>query len=161
MQRGEGISYNPVEAFTWFKRSADAGDAAAQCSVGHALETGEGVEEDKVLGAVYYRRSADQGFATALHNLGNCYANGIGLPRDPSAAVLWMKRALDAGYPDASKNLAGFAASLSPSEVPAMGAGVLRALLDGLGVHVPPGAEKPDLVALVLSLGEVDEEGAE
>ena len=42
----------------------------------------------------------------------------------------------------------------------AMGAGVLRALLDGMGVRVPPGAEKLDLVALVSALGEDDEEDA-
>ena len=41
-----------------------------------------------------------------------------------------------------------------------MGAGVLRALLDGMGVRVPPGAEKLDLVALVSALGEDDEEDA-
>ena len=149
LQHGDGTPCNPVEAYTWLKRAADAGHAGAQCGVGFALKNGHGVDEDKALGVVYYRRSADQGIATAMYNLGNCYAQGAGVPRDPSLAVLWLKRAIDAGQPDAKNVLAALAASLSPSEVPAMGAGVLRALLDGLGVRVPPGAEKPELVALV------------
>ena len=146
---GEGAPRDPVGGFTWLKRAADAGHAAAQNSVGHALLTGHGVEEDKALAVVYYRRSADQGNATAMNNVGVCYRDGNGVPRNPSVAVLWLKRAHDAGYPDAAKNLALLAASLSPSEVPAMGAGILRALLDGMGLPVPPGAEKPELVALV------------
>ena len=154
LQRGEGVPCNPMEAFTWLKRAADAGFAQAQCNVGHALETGHGVEEDKALGAVYYRRAADQGNETAMYNLGCCYAQGAGGPLDPSLAVLWMKRAHDAGQPDATNALAKLAASLTPSEVPAMGAGILRALLDGLGVRVPAGAGKPELVALVLARGE-------
>ena len=161
MQRGDGIPRDPVGAFTWLKRAADVGHANAQCNVGSALKSGHGVEEDKALAVVYYRRAVDQGNATAMYNLGMCYAQGAGVPRDPSLAVLWLKRALDAGYPDAKNGLAKFAASLTPSEVPAMGAGILRALLDGMDVRVPPGAGKPDLVALVLARGEVDEEDAE
>ena len=156
LQRGEGTPCNPVEAFTWLKRAADAGYADAQCQVGHALQTGHGVEEDKTLGVMYYRRSANQGHATAMCNLGACYAQGDGVPRDPSAAVLWLKRAHDAGNPDAPENLAALTANLSPSEVHAMGAGILRALLDGLGVRVPLGAEKPELVAFVLARGEAE-----
>ena len=152
LQRGEGVPCNPVEAFTWLKRAADAGHAQAQSATGLALETGHGVEEDKTLAVVYYRRSAEQGNATAMRNLGLCYAKGDGVPRDPSAAVLWYKRAYDAGNPDARNNLAALTASLSPSEVSSMGAGILRALLDGLGVPAPPGAEKPELAELVLFL---------
>ena len=156
LQQGDGVPRDPVEAFTWLKRAADVGDADAQCNVGHALETGHGVEEGKALGVVYYRRSADQGNATAMNNLGICYCNGSGVPRDPSLAVLWLKRAHDAGQPDAKNGLIGLAATLTPSDVHAMGAGVLRALLDGLGVTVPPWAEKPELVALVLARGETE-----
>ena len=149
LQHGDGTPCNPVEALTWLKRAADAGHAGAQCNVGHALQTGHGVEEDKALGVMYYRLSADQGNVTAMCNLGVCYRDGNGVPRDPSAAVLWLKRAHDAGDPNAKESFTSLVGSLSPSEVSAMGAGVLRALLDGLGVRVPPGAEKPELVALV------------
>ena len=149
LQRGDGTPCNPVGAFTWLKRAADAGYADAQCQVGRALRTGHGVEEDKTLGVVFYRRAADQGDADSMCNLGICYHDGAGVPRDPSLAVLWLKRAIDSGQPDAAKSLAWLAASLTPSEVPSMGAGILRALLDGLGVRVPPGVEKPDLVAIV------------
>ena len=156
MQQGEGTPYNPVSAFTWLKRAADAGRADAQCQVGLALQSGHGVEEDQTLGVVYYRRSSDQGNVIGMCNLGACYAKGAGVPRDPSLAVLWLKRSHDAGYPNAAKEFVMLAATLTPSEVPAMGAGVLRALLDGLGVRVPPGAEKPELVALVLARCEAD-----
>ena len=156
LQRGEGVPCNPVEAFTWFKRAADVGLADAQCNVGHALLTGHGVKEDKASAVGYYRRAADQGHATAMYNLGTCYANGAGVPRDPSLAALWLKRAHDAGVPDAKRGLSRLATTLSPSEVPAMGAGILRALLDGLGVRVPPGAGKPELVALVLARCEAE-----
>ena len=156
LQRGDGIHYNPVEAFTWLKRAADAGLADAQCSVGAALQDSHGVEEDKSLGVVYFRRAADRGSATAMCNLGQCYLKGDGVPRDPSAAVLWLKRAHDAGQPTAVNILAVLAASLSSSEMSLMGAGILRALLDGLGVPVPEGAEKLELVALVLARCEAE-----
>ena len=156
LQLGDGVPRDPVDAFTWLKRAADAGLAEAQCKVGTSLQTGYGVEEDKALSVVYYRRSADQGNATAMCNLGRCYAEGAGVPRDPSAAVLWLKRAHDAGNPDASKNFTLLIATLTPSEVPVMGAGILRALLDGMGVRVPPGAGKPELVALVLARCEAE-----
>ena len=160
LQRGEGTLYNPAGAFTWFKRAADAGLAEAEFKVAFALENGLGIEEDKALGVVYYRRSADKGDANAMCNLGCCYVNGAGVPRDPSLAVLWLKRAIDAGYSDAVKNLAVLAATLSPSEVDAMSAGVLRALLDGVGMRVPPGAGKMALEAIVLAIIEDYEEGA-
>ena len=156
LQQGDGIPCNPVGAFTWLKGAADAGCADAQGATGLALLTGHGVTEDKTLAVVYFRRAADQGDKIAMYNLGNCYIDGAGVPRDLSLAVLWLKRAIDAGDPDASNNLAALTANLSPSEVPAMGAGVLRALLDGLGVRVPQGAEKPELVALVLARGEAE-----
>ena len=156
LQRGEGILYDPVAAFTWLKRAADAGHAGSQCNVGSALQTGHGVEEDNALAVMYYRRAADQGYAIAMHKVGLCYAQGAGVPRDPPLAVLWLKRAHDAGDPDAAKYLAWLAASLHPFEVPAMGAGILRALLDGLGARVPQGAEKPELMALVLARGEAE-----
>ena len=138
------------------KRAADAGFATAQGATGLALETGHGVEEDEALAVVYYRLAANQGNAISMYNLGVCYRDGDGVPRDPSVAVLWLKRAHDAGNPDAAKDLAVLAAHLSPSEVPAMGAGVLRALLEGMGVPAPPGAEKPALVALVLARCEAE-----
>ena len=150
LQRGEGVPRDPVEAFMWLQRAADAENSDAQCQVGLALETGLGVEQDKALGVVYYRRSADQGNETAMNNLGNCYRDGIGVPRDASLAVLWMKRALDAGEPNATLSFSWLATSLSPSEVFAMDAGTLHALLEGLGVRVPLGLAKPRLVELVL-----------
>ena len=152
MQRGEGTAYDPVGAFTWLKRAADAGNAMAQCNVGHALEKGVGVGEDLPASVAYYRRAADQGDAKAMFNLGICNARGIGVPRDPSVAVLWLKRAHNAGYEDARSNMFWFTASLSPPEVHAMGAGILRALLDGMGLPATQGAEKPELVARVLAL---------
>ena len=156
LQRGDGVPRDPVVAFTWLKRAADAGDAGAQRATGRSLQIGDGVEEDKALAVVYYRRSADQGDATAMNNLGNCYRDGAGVPRDPSLAVLWLKRAHNAGQPAVAKDLASLVTFLAPSEVPAMGAGILRALLDGMGVTVPPAAEKPELVALVLARGEAE-----
>ena len=160
LQRGEGIGYNAVKAFTWLKCAADAGHADAQNSVGFSLEAGRGVQEDTAAAIVYFRRAADQGHAIAMCNLGRRYAQGIGVPRNPSLAVLWLKRALNAGELDAANALATLATCLSHSEVHAMGAGILRALLDGAFVPVPEGAGKRELAALVLAIGE-EEEGEE
>ena len=153
-QNGRGIPQDPVEAYSWFKRAADAGHPDAQCNVGYALAMGLGVAEDHVAAVSYYRKAADQGDATSMSNLAECYRDGTGVDRDVSASVLWFSRARKVGdsfaAADAAKEMILLAESLTADEVSAMGAGILRALLDGLGAPPPPGAEKPELVSLVM-----------
>ena len=105
--------YNPVEAFTWLKRAADAGHAEAQSNVGYALDHGLGVPEDKAAAIVYYRRAADQGVAQAMYNLGACFENGDGVPLDVPQAVAWYTRARDAGHTTAATRLAAIAPTLT------------------------------------------------
>ena len=159
LQRGEGVEYDPFKGFSMMKcvtlltDGGMEGISEQQYQVGVALETGHGVDEDPAAAVAYFRRSADQGHAAAMHRLGVCYAHGVGIARNPSAAVLWLKRALDADHWEAKDSLQSFVATLPPTEVPAMGVGVLRALLDGLGVEVLPEADKQALVTLVIVRG--------
>ena len=150
LKEGNGSVYDPVSSFKWMKRAADAGHAEAQTNVAVALHSGLGVEENTPLAISYYRRAANQGDADAMCDLGAMYAGGLGVPNDNSVAVLWLKRARDTGSARAKKGLFLLVLQLTTAEVHAMGAGVLRALLDGLGVPLPSDAEKPDLVEAVL-----------
>ena len=151
LQHGEGVPRDPVVAFTWLKRAADAGHVLAQISVAGSLLTGEGVAEDHASAAVYCRRAADQGDATAMFNLGMMHMRSSVL-RDPSLAGMWLKRAHDAGQKDAIFALTHLATTLTPAEASTIGTDVLRTLLDGLAVEVPPRIEKSELVQLVLEV---------
>lgn len=55
---------------------ADAGDAAAQHSLGVLYEKGEGVPADAATAAAWYHKAAAQGYASAQYSLGVLYEKG-------------------------------------------------------------------------------------
>ena len=77
---------------------AEAGNADAQCYLGHCCEDGLGVKTNKTLAVKWYRKAAEQGDADSQFNLGNCYHNGDGVPKDFAEAVKWYRKAAKKGY---------------------------------------------------------------
>ena len=47
-ESGLGVEQNLTEAFNWFSRSAEQGDANGQCNLGRMYASGSGVEMDLV-----------------------------------------------------------------------------------------------------------------
>ena len=57
----DGVSQDHGEAFQWWQRAAQAGDAHAQLRLAHSYFEGRGVEQDHEGAAYWYRRVAATG----------------------------------------------------------------------------------------------------
>ncbi|OGU20890.1 MAG: hypothetical protein A2580_02185 [Hydrogenophilales bacterium RIFOXYD1_FULL_62_11] len=99
---GEYVLYDRADTGSALKvwlPQAEAGDKAAQATVGEIYEKGMGLPPDYALAATWYRRAAEQGDRRAQINLGHLYEKGLGVARDPAEALKWYRRAT--GLPDA------------------------------------------------------------
>ena len=94
-----------AEAFAWYKKAAEQGDAEAQNCLGLCFEEGSGIEKNQAEAVKWYRAAADQGYAPAQYNLGVCYSNGDGVPEDDKETVKWYRAAAEQGLPDAQNSL--------------------------------------------------------
>ena len=84
---------------------ADAGDAAAQHSLGVLYEKGEGVPADAATAAAWYHKAAAQGYASAQYNLALMYRDGRGVARDAAQAQHWYEQAAAQGHAKAQYRL--------------------------------------------------------
>ena len=84
---------NEKEAFKWYKKAAEQGDAWAQNNLGVCYENGQGVTKDKKEAAKWYRKAAEQGEASAQFYLAEMYEQGEGVDRDIAEAVKWYNEA--------------------------------------------------------------------
>src|SRR5207237_114012 len=78
---------DPDAAQAWFRRAADAGDAAALYNLGALHESGAMGSPDAALAEKWYRAAAEQGSAEACLRLGLLFAEGDPSRRDYAAAV--------------------------------------------------------------------------
>lgn len=83
---------------------ANAGDAAAQVSVGEQFAKGAALKADPddaasawKTAAEWYRKAADQGNISGEMHLAECYRDGRGVTRDMAQAAQWYRRAADQG----------------------------------------------------------------
>jgi TPR repeat protein len=58
---GSGITQDPKKALTWFKKSAEQGNAGAQCSLAACYLRGIGAEIDEEKAVKWYTKAAKQG----------------------------------------------------------------------------------------------------
>jgi TPR repeat protein len=85
---------------------AEAGDAAAQYSLGKLFEQGEApVAQDLAAAVRWYREAAAQHLPAAQNNLALMYAKGRGVEADPGRAIELWSAASEQGYPWAQYNL--------------------------------------------------------
>eukprot|EP00729_Bicosta_minor_P032232 gene32232-biopygen19693 len=63
---GEGVEQDHVEAAKWFRKSAEAGHAKGQCSLGIMYYDGKGVEQDWSKAVRWFQLAGAQGFKDAL-----------------------------------------------------------------------------------------------
>lgn len=88
---------NYTDAVYWYSKSAEQGNAYAQCSLGFCCEKGYGVEMSMINAVKWYRKSAEQGNATAQLNLGICYYIGKGVTQNSYEAVIWYRKSAEQG----------------------------------------------------------------
>lgn len=74
--------------------AAEAGLAAAQCTLGVRYRLGEGgVSQDFAEARKWYQLAADQGNSAAMGNLAELYEKGLGVTKDPIKTLQWRRRA--------------------------------------------------------------------
>jgi TPR repeat protein len=103
--RGLGVEQDFKEAFKWYQKAADQGDAIAQHNLGQMYHQGQGVEQDFKEAVKWYQKAADQGYAKAQSNLGVMYRDGEGVEQDFKEAVKWYQKAADQGLANGQYNL--------------------------------------------------------
>lgn len=94
---------------------ADAGDAAAQHSLGVLYEKGEGVPADAATAAAWYHKAAAQGYASAQYNLALMYRDGRGVARDAAQAQHWYEQTAAPPTTSATTTATGWASSRTTS----------------------------------------------
>jgi len=93
------------EAFKWYKKAAEQGDAYSQCNLGYMYYKGLGVEENYEEACIWYKKAAEQGRALAQYNLGYMYCYGQGVEQNYEEACKWHKKAAEQGEASAQHNL--------------------------------------------------------
>lgn len=96
---------NYPKAAEWYLKSAQQGDALAQCNIAFMYFNGYGVAKDYQKAAQWYTKAAEQGDADGQNNLAIMYEYGYGVPRDRQKAVEWYSKAVEQGHYGAQQTL--------------------------------------------------------
>ncbi|KAG0044893.1 hypothetical protein BGZ90_008635, partial [Linnemannia elongata] len=102
---GVGVEKNATEAFHWYRKSAEQGNARGQGILGYCYGEGFGVERDRKQAMYWYRIAAEKGESVALYNIGYCYEDGLGVEKNPYEAVKWYRLSAELGNAFAQNSL--------------------------------------------------------
>ncbi len=75
------------QAFSWFRKAAEAGDPAGMNDLGDMYLNGIGVEKDYAQAFSWFRKAAEAGNPDGMVDLGFMYENGYGVQRDQQQAI--------------------------------------------------------------------------
>ncbi len=84
-----------VEAFSWYLKAAESGDASAQNSVAVCYQNAVGTEKNMSESFRWAKLSAMAGSYAGQTTLGIHYINGIAVQQDFDIASAWLRIALD------------------------------------------------------------------
>ncbi len=96
---------NYSKASEWYFKSAQQGDALAQCNLAFMYFNGYGVAKDYQKAMQWYTKAAEQGSAEAQNDLGIMYEYGYGVAKDRQKAVEWYSKAVEQGHYGAQQTL--------------------------------------------------------
>lgn len=88
------------------RKSAGAGDAAAQFKLGNEYFYGGPRKRNYTLAAHWFRKAAETGLPEAQFNYALCLDSGLGVKKDPLEAFGWYKKSAEAGFKYARFNYA-------------------------------------------------------
>ena len=91
------VQQNYDEAFHWFGKAAELGNAEGQLQLGGCFHYGLGTHQDFSTAAKYYRLSAEQTNYVAMKCLGFLLMNGYGVATNEDEAKVWLLRAATEG----------------------------------------------------------------
>ena len=104
-ETGTGVPVDLAQAMKWYRRAADAGDAASQRAVGLLYQHGKGVPVDDAEAMTWFSKAADAGDAVAPSQIGFLYETGGGVPVDYGQAMAWYGKAAEKGNATAETNI--------------------------------------------------------
>ena len=94
---GNGVPQNYTEAFNYFLKAAENGDADSQERVGYLYYNGYGVTKNPAKAVEWWLKAAEQGDVDAQNSLGCRYFNGDGVQLDYAEAFKWFSMAAEQG----------------------------------------------------------------
>lgn len=84
-------------AFLWYRKAAEAGDANAMCNLGTMYLTGRGTSVNQENAVKWLKRAAEQNDANAMLKLAGLYQNGEGVTQNHKEALKWIRKAVRRG----------------------------------------------------------------
>ncbi|TWT83606.1 putative beta-lactamase HcpC precursor [Planctomycetes bacterium CA13] len=96
--QGQVVNKDPVKAFVFFQRAADAGLPVACNLTGQHLLKGIGTAKDEQKAFSYFKRAAEKGWVLALYNIGICYKQGLGTEKNAPQAARSFLLAARSGF---------------------------------------------------------------
>ncbi len=106
LENGTAGEYDVDEAFRWYRKAAELGDANGQYKTGMAYAYGIGVDPNWNEAMNWYGKAADQSHAEAEYAVGMIHCYGLAGESDRPQAIEWYKRSLADGYERAQRELA-------------------------------------------------------
>lgn len=95
--QGNGVSRDPTQASTWFKKAADGGNRDAAYQLALMYEAGRGVPRDATQATAWYRKAALLGDVDAEVKVALAYENGTGVDASMDQGVFWYRKAAEQG----------------------------------------------------------------
>ena len=98
---GSGVEQSYIEAFKWFKKSAENNYPGGQYNLALCYTYGRGTIENPIEAFKWFKLSAEAGLKEAQYSLGVCYDNGLGVEEDEKEAFKWFLASANQGYLEA------------------------------------------------------------
>lgn len=106
-ENGLGVAKDEMQALTFYRRAAEAGDEKSALKVGNAYFLGRGVDRNYAEAYRWFKQSAEKGNYAAQYNIGLMLDEGKGLRKDSVKAFEFYQKAADQGYGPAQYALGG------------------------------------------------------
>ncbi|MBM3999558.1 MAG: PDZ domain-containing protein [Planctomycetes bacterium] len=90
-----------AQSIEWLRKSADAGFAGAQASLGSYYLDGGPIPAAAATGVAWLRKGAEQGNVAAMRDLSRAYGEGAGIAKNADESRRWHDRAFATGSLDA------------------------------------------------------------
>lgn len=93
-ETGQGVTRDPVQAFSWYMKAAARNDKHGQLKVGWCYQKGIAVTADPSIAAIWYRTAAENGNIWGYHMLAFMLADGDGVKKDEALARRYLELSL-------------------------------------------------------------------
>ena len=102
---GDGKTQDYAQAFDWYKKAAEQGNAEGQLKLAVLYYTGQGTDKNYEEALYWANKAAEQNDADAQYLIGTMYEAGEGVAIDETQAISWYKKAAKQGNANAKTKL--------------------------------------------------------